>query len=95
MADFPHLNLSLLFVQASFLQAESAEIDNLDTITAMMGRHVVTRQHVMKACLRNDCVSVVPIQYALRFVKGFDVKDFMNEIVEVLLDQPYRGTFLR
>ena len=61
----------------------------------MMGQHKVTRHAVMKACLRNGCRSTMAIQYAARFMDDFDVEAFVIELVDYILDQPYRGLMLR
>lgn len=61
-----------------------------------MDRHIATRQHVMKVCLRNNCTSTIPIKFAVRFIEGFDVQNFVSELLDTILSyQPYRGIMLQ
>lgn len=69
--------------------------EDLNRIQSLMGCHTVTGQDVEQACVRNDCRTVTPIWYALKFVHGFDLQSFTVELVDTLLNQPYRGIMLR
>lgn len=83
------------FGPATFLEAELQGMQDLHAIQQMMGQHIVTAQDVMKASLRNQCRTVTPIMYALHFVEGFQAQPFIEQLIEALLHQPYRGLMLR
>lgn len=76
-----------------FLKAEVERLED-DAIAALMGRHSVTRESIMQVCLRNSCETAAPIRYAIRHVKDFDAEQFIEELVEALLCQPYRGPMI-
>lgn len=60
-----------------------------------MEHNVVTEKDIMQACLRNDCESVTPIRYGMRFIKSFNVESFITKLVESILHQPWRERMLR
>lgn len=96
--DFPHLPaMPDVFVVAEFFKAEREDVKDLEAVKQMMGRHAVTPENIMLACLRNGCRSVTPIQYGLKFINGFEhgLQAFVEELVGLLLLQPYRGLMLR
>lgn len=94
--DFPNLPcVNALFGPAMFLKAERQHIQHIDEIKQLMGNYQVTTQDIMAVCLRNHCRTVTSIQYGLRHVKGFDLSHFMAELIQKLLNQPYRGIMLR
>lgn len=76
------------------LKAEEEGLDE-SAIPALMGRHTVTRESVMQACLRNRCESTYAFRYGIRHLEDLDVEGFAVELVEALLDQPYRGAMLK
>lgn len=93
--DFHDVDLSALWIPATFLRVAKKAITDPAQVATMMGRYVVTISDILTACVRNDCKSAMPIQYAARYVDNFDVPDFLEELVEVILDQPYRGAMLQ
>lgn len=97
--DFPDLatlrDVSDVFIPAMFFKAERQALEDLEQVKVMMGRHTVTSASILRACLRNGCRSVTPIRYGVAFVEGFDLHAFVEELMEVLLLQPYRGMMLR
>lgn len=94
--DFPRSSeVSSLFVRCVFLKAERESIEDLDQIHAMMGRHQADEADLEWTCLRNGCRTTVPIRYALKWLEGFNLDDFIGGFVEQLLMQPYRGIMLR
>lgn len=78
-----------------FVKAEIQKITDLNAVSTLMGRHTVTTEDVMQACLLNTSTSTLPIKYAARFLERFDVEGFLVELIEALLNQPYRGQMLR
>lgn len=48
----------------------------------------------MQDCLRNKCTSTMSLQYGAKFVPEFNVKAFVKELLEAILQQPYRGLML-
>lgn len=82
-------------MQAVFLKAEDAKLNSLSAITALMGRHTVNKEGIVQSCLRNGCKSTLPIRYAMKYLKDFDVEECFKELIEALLNQPYRGVMLR
>lgn len=78
-----------------FVKAEYQKLTQLDAVAALMRRHAVTTVDVMQACLRNASTSILPIQYAARFIEGFETQSFLAELTDALLNQPYRGRMLR
>lgn len=92
--DFSGVEISSLYVQAMFLEAALAQVDDLDAILAKMGRHTVTYEAVFKVCLSNSCRSTTPILFAVKFIDNFDLQRFLEELVEAILHQPYRGIML-
>lgn len=60
-------------------------------------RHMctVTNADILQACLRNQCITAMPIQYALKHMANFDLEPFVRELLDALLCQPYRGAILR
>lgn len=61
----------------------------------LMGTHTPNKDDILQACLRNSCVSSLPINFAARFIKDFDAQSFVEELVGLILCQPYRGIMLR
>lgn len=78
-----------------FVKAENDKIESLAAVNALMLGREVHRRDALQACLCNDCRSTMPIQYAARYIESFDVQDFVRELIEYLLVQPYRGPMLR
>lgn len=70
-------------------------VTELDGLEELMKRHTVSVQGVMNECLRNGCRSVVAIKWAARYLESFNVEEFVTELVESILNQPYRGLMLR
>lgn len=95
LTDFPDVDLSALYVQCMFVKAEEAKVDDLDAVRALMGRHEVTAHDVKQASLRNRCETTMPLRYAARFVKEFNIEAAIRELIEALLNQPYRGRMLK
>ena len=78
-----------------FVKAEIQKITDLNAVSTLMGRHTVTTEDVMQTCLCNITTSTLPIQYAARFIDNFDAKSFLDDLIEAILNQPYRGKMLR
>lgn len=95
-SDFPGLEVpSPLFTRVTFFKAERKPTDDLNEIKALMQGHQVTTQDVKSACMRNQCRTTIPIRFALKFIDGFKLQPFIKELVDVILNQPYRGIMLR
>lgn len=96
LADFLHLAcVSGLFPLAIFLKAERESVENVEEIKSMMKGCEVAAAHIMAACLHSLCETVSPIRFALRFVEAFELPPFIEQLLDALLDQPYRGSMLR
>lgn len=70
-------------------------LDDLDHIKSMMGACEVSADDTLQVCLRNGCRSVTPIRYAHKFIASFNLQAFTVQLLDALLNQPYRGIMLR
>lgn len=78
-----------------FVELEDEGPSHAAAIEDVLGRHTVTYESVMQACLRNGCRSANPIEYAAFIINDFNVEGFFQELLQAILYQPYRGKMLR
>ena len=78
-----------------FLKASESKVTEPEVVAAWVGRHAVTQESIMQACLRNGCQAPLPIQYALKYLPDFQLEECLAELIEALLNQPYRAIMLR
>lgn len=94
-SDFPDAPLDSAFAQAMFIKAGTpGSRRNCNATSQLMRDRSVTRHDVWQVCLQ-DLRSLDPLMYAIKELEGFDATEFITELVDVIVDQPYRGWMLR
>lgn len=78
-----------------FIKAEVESSNDLDRIVSVIGARQVTSQDIKQVCLHNRTKSALPLKYAISRIQDFDATSMVKDIVEAILDQPYRGPMLR
>lgn len=59
-----------------------------------MVNHSATQADIMAACLHNLSDSTIALQFGVKYVPGFALRTFVQELLVAILSQPYRGEML-
>lgn len=56
---------------------------------------LVAPSDVLQASLRNTCSTTIPLQYGVEYVEDLDLQRTVKQLIDGILNQPYRGVMLR